>query len=105
MTETLAHGYSYESTQQDLSNENQHDRVYMLFKKALHRCVLDESSLCIVRVNSVESLRVAKPALLDRCALGAVPRLWSDTGERRRGRQTPDDIWWHLGCIREVSSM
>ena len=27
MTETLAHGYSYESTQQELSNEHQHDRV------------------------------------------------------------------------------
>ena len=27
MTETLAHGYSSESTQQELSNEYQHDRV------------------------------------------------------------------------------
>ena len=27
MTETLAHGYSDESTQQELSNEYQHDRV------------------------------------------------------------------------------
>ena len=27
MTETLANGYSYESTQQELSNEYQHDRV------------------------------------------------------------------------------
>ena len=26
MTETLAHGYSSESTQQELSNEYQHDR-------------------------------------------------------------------------------
>ena len=25
MAETLAHGYSYESTQQELSNEYQHD--------------------------------------------------------------------------------
>ena len=33
MTETLANGYSSESTQRDLSNEYQHDRVCMVFKK------------------------------------------------------------------------
>ena len=27
MTETLTHGYSYENTRQELSNEYQHDRV------------------------------------------------------------------------------
>ena len=32
MTETLAHGYSSDSTQQQLSNEYQHDRVQMVFK-------------------------------------------------------------------------
>ena len=32
MTETLANGYSYESTQRELSNEYQHDRVMMVFK-------------------------------------------------------------------------
>ena len=32
MTETLAHGYSSESTQQELSNEYQHDRVSMVSK-------------------------------------------------------------------------
>ena len=31
-TETLAHGYSSESTQQELSNEYQHDKVEMVFK-------------------------------------------------------------------------
>ena len=31
-TETLANGYSTESTQQELSNEYQHDRVKMVFK-------------------------------------------------------------------------
>ena len=36
-TETLAHGFSYESTQQELSNEYQHDRVWMVFKNL---CVL-----------------------------------------------------------------
>ena len=32
MTETLAHGYSFESTQRELSNEYLHDRVQMVFK-------------------------------------------------------------------------
>ena len=32
MTETLAYRYSSESTQQELSNEYQHDRVMMVFK-------------------------------------------------------------------------
>ena len=37
MTETLANGYSSESTQRELSNEYQHDRVYMVFKNI---CIL-----------------------------------------------------------------
>ena len=37
MIETLAYGYSSESTRQELSNEYQHDRVKMFFK---NRCVL-----------------------------------------------------------------
>ena len=32
MTETLAHGYSSKSTQRELSNEYQNDRVQMLYK-------------------------------------------------------------------------
>ena len=32
MIETMRYGYSSESTQRDLSNEYQHDRVYMVFK-------------------------------------------------------------------------
>ena len=32
MTETLAHGYSSESTPRELSNEYQHDRAKMVFK-------------------------------------------------------------------------
>ena len=31
ITETLANGYSSESTQRELSNEYQHDRVFMIF--------------------------------------------------------------------------
>ena len=52
MTETLANGYSYESTQQELSNEYQHDRVSMVFEKYLRLCALDERSLSIRRVKS-----------------------------------------------------
>ena len=37
MTKTLAHEYSSESTQRELSNEYQHDRVYMVFENL---CVL-----------------------------------------------------------------
>ena len=32
ITVTLANGYSFESTQRELSNEYQHDRVWMVFK-------------------------------------------------------------------------
>ena len=32
MLETLVNGYSSESTQGELSNEYQHDRVYIVFK-------------------------------------------------------------------------
>ena len=53
MTETLAYGYSCESTQQGLSNEYQHGRVKMVFKKSLHPCDLDESNLNFGRVNPV----------------------------------------------------
>ena len=51
MTETLTYGYSYESTQRELSNEYHHDRVLDVFQKSLHPCALDESSLSIGRVN------------------------------------------------------
>ena len=37
ITETLANGYSYESTQQELSNDYQHDRVQMFFRNL---CIL-----------------------------------------------------------------
>ena len=37
MTETFAYGYSSKKTQGELSNEYQHDRVYMVFKNL---CIL-----------------------------------------------------------------
>ena len=36
MTENLANGYSSESTQRELSNEYQDDRVYMVFINLCH---------------------------------------------------------------------
>ena len=48
MTVTLAHGYSSDSTQLDLSNEYQHDLV--VSQKSLSSCASDESSLSIGRV-------------------------------------------------------
>ena len=45
MTETLANGYSYESTHQELSNEYQHDKVKMGFK-----------DLCVLRMKLASAL-------------------------------------------------
>ena len=54
MTETLAHGYSSENTQQELSNEYQNDRVLMVSKNLC--TVVDESSMSIGRVYSKVAL-------------------------------------------------
>ena len=51
MTETLAHGYSSESTHREQTNEYQYDRVLDDFQKSLCPCALDECSLSIGRVN------------------------------------------------------
>ena len=50
MIETMAHRYSSESAQGELSNEYQRNRVKMFFKKSLRPCAFDESSLSIGRV-------------------------------------------------------
>ena len=47
MTETVVNGYSSESTQRELSNEYQHDRVLIVIKNVN----IDEGSLSIVMVN------------------------------------------------------
>ena len=60
MTETLAHGYSSENTQRELSNEYQHDRFWMFFKKSVHSFSLEESSLNI----SMSNLRVVKELIM-----------------------------------------
>ena len=52
MTETLANGYSSESTQQGLSNEYQNDRVWMGFRNL---CIL---VLCTKVASALEGLKV-----------------------------------------------
>ena len=52
ITETLAYGYSPESTQRELSDEYQHDRVNLGgYQKCLPPYALDKSSLSIRRFN------------------------------------------------------
>ena len=52
MTETQANGYSYESTQRGLSNEYQHDMVWMVIK---NYCIL---VLWTKVASTLEGLRV-----------------------------------------------
>ena len=52
MTETLAYGYSYESSQRELSNEYQHDRIQMVIKNL---CIL---VLWVKVASALEALRV-----------------------------------------------
>ena len=47
MTETLANGYSYESTRRELSNEYKHDRASMVFEKIV---------LCMKVASALEGL-------------------------------------------------
>ena len=63
MTETQAHWYSFDSTQRELSNEYQHDRVWMVFK-----------NICIV----VQWRKVASAleGLIFRYATTHHPHLW-----------------------------
>ena len=57
MTETLANGYSSESTRCELSNEYQDDRVRLDdFQRFLSSCASDKSSLSIERVNHIISV-------------------------------------------------
>ena len=60
--ETLAHGYSSESTQWELSNEYQHDRVKLVIK---NMCVL---VLCIKVASALEGLSVLVKDLEHLCA-------------------------------------
>ena len=57
MTETLAHGYSSESTHREQTNEYQPDRVLDDFQKSLCPCALEECSLSIGRVKPELSVK------------------------------------------------
>ena len=53
MTETLAHGYSSESAQQQLSNEYQHNRVKMVFKKMFILVLLTKVTLALEGLSGI----------------------------------------------------
>ena len=64
--ESLAHGYSSESTQQELSDEYQHDRVLMVFKKSLHPGAIEQSGSLGYRgrpvfLRGIQDMNEAKP--------------------------------------------
>ena len=69
IAETLAHGYSSESTQQELSNEYQ--QCLDVFHKSLRPCTLDESSLSFRKVKAV-ILQVFASFLLATFATGSI---------------------------------
>ena len=60
MTETLAYGYSSESALRELSNEYQHDRVWMFFKN-LCICVLWTKVALALKGLMVDRLHNIKP--------------------------------------------
>ena len=53
MTEILAHGYTSGSTQQELSNEYQHDRVKMVFKDLCIFVLWTNVASALERVNTI----------------------------------------------------
>ena len=55
MTETLANGYSYDSSQQGLSNEYQHDMVKIIAKYFYDIVLRTKSRLSITRVEYRET--------------------------------------------------
>ena len=52
MTETLANGYSSESTQRELSNEYQHGRVLMVFKNVCFLVIWTKVALALYGLRS-----------------------------------------------------
>ena len=52
MTVTMAYGYSSESTQRELSNEYQHDRVYNVFKTICVRILWTNVALALEALTS-----------------------------------------------------
>ena len=63
MTETLANGYSYESTQRELSNEYQYDRVSMVFKDICVLVLWTKVALALegLRIKELLNLKIFNP--------------------------------------------
>ena len=56
MTETMANGYSFESTERELSNEYQHNRVLMVFKRIVSGGIFfDSDFLNILHFMAIET--------------------------------------------------
>ena len=60
----MAHGYSSKSTQQELSNEYQHDRVSMLFKNL---CVLGLWTKVASAMEGLVASKNISQAMKDHC--------------------------------------
>ena len=54
MTETLADGYSFESTQRELSNEYQYDRVLMVYKNLCIVALWTKVALALEGLNKLK---------------------------------------------------
>ena len=63
LTETLTHGYSSKSTQQELSNKYQHDRVWMIFKNILVFVLCTKVASALEGLNTYTTTCSAIPAL------------------------------------------
>ena len=60
MTKSHANGYSSESTQQELSNEYQHDRVWMVFKNIFVIVLWTKVALSLEGLRKKFDIRIIK---------------------------------------------
>ena len=67
ITETLAHLYSSESIQQELSNKYQHDRFSMFFQKSLHPCAFMKVALVLEVLDETHVLPLSMLASASIC--------------------------------------
>ena len=61
MTETMAHGYATVSTQRELSDEYQHDRVWMFFKNLCFLVLCTKVALALEGLNLLANRNVLHP--------------------------------------------
>ena len=81
MTETLAHGYSSESTQRELCNEYQRDRVQMVFK-----------NICVIML----ALTMLEIYYLQTFFLESI---WSRNGDQMPYTNSPSNILWTFALL------